>query len=388
MARKKKHEEHVNAEAWAIPYGDLVTLLLALFVVMYAMSSVNEGKYRILSDSMVAAFRGTPKNITPISIGTPKSGRTGNAKLEGVKSTTLIKVPDSQLKQLELAKPVIAPDSLKVMEPQGGVNPGASGASAGALVRMERDIQAAMQALIEAKLVKVKREPLWLEVEINTDILFPSGSAMFTGKAGPVLEKLASVLKPFSNPVRVEGHTDDRPIKTAQFPSNWELSAARAASVVHQFTREGIDPLRLEIVGFGEYRPLKPNSAADGRNANRRVSILILEATGSPDAMIARSSPGAAGAAADRNVALADARSADNRLVYRMSPESLEKTVLNERTGDQKVTAPHGRAASPAVSANQSASAPGSASTAAPTAPRSAATPSVSGPAAATREKQ
>jgi chemotaxis protein MotB len=74
-----------------------------------------------------------------------------------------------------------------------------------------------------------------------------------------VLDKLAEVLKPFPNPIRVEGHTDDRPIRTAAFPSNWELSAARAASVVHEFTKAGIDPLRLEIVGFGEYHPLQPN---------------------------------------------------------------------------------------------------------------------------------
>jgi chemotaxis protein MotB len=90
------------------------------------------------------------------------------------------------------------------------------------------------------------------------------------------------VLKPFPNPIRVEGHTDDRPIKTTAFPSNWELSAARAASVVHQFTRQGIDPLRLEIVGFGQFRPLQSNDTSDGRNANRRVAVLVLEELPAP----------------------------------------------------------------------------------------------------------
>jgi chemotaxis protein MotB len=137
-------------------------------------------------------------------------------------------------------------------------------------------------------MVSVKRSNLWLEVEINTDILFPSGSSGFSGAALPVLDKLAEVLKSFPNPIRVEGHTDDRPIRTSAFPSNWELSAARAASVVHEFMQAGVDPMRLEIVGFGEFHPLQPNDSEAGRNANRRVAILILEQTSAPDAESAR----------------------------------------------------------------------------------------------------
>ena len=149
---------------------------------------------------------------------------------------------------------------------------------------MQRQVQDAMQSLIDAKLVTVRRENMWLEIEINADILFPSGAGEFAPAAEPVLDKLAEVLKPFPNPIRVEGHTDDRPIRTAAFPSNWEFSAARAASVVHQFTRQGIDPLRLEIVGFGEFHPRQPNDTSEGRNANRRVVVLVLEevAPGAP----------------------------------------------------------------------------------------------------------
>ncbi|MBS0611854.1 MAG: flagellar motor protein MotD [Proteobacteria bacterium] len=267
MARKKKHEEHVNAEAWAIPYGDLVTLLLALFVVMYAMSSVNEGKYRILSDSLVAAFRGTPKTVTPVNIGDKKPAGQDKRML-GEKPTTLMKVGVNNMQQvLALAGPESHGHGTGVLE--GGE---------ATLARMEREVQKAMQELIDARLVTVRHENLGLVVEINTDILFPSGAAAFTPKAAPVLDRLAKVLQPFPNAIRVEGHTDDRPIRTAAFPSNWELSAARAASVVHQFTRAGLDPLRLEIVGFGEYRPRKPNTTDEGRNANRRVAILILQA--------------------------------------------------------------------------------------------------------------
>src|SRR5208337_4637261 len=96
MARRKKHEDHVNHEAWAIPYGDLVTLLFALFTVMYAMSSVNEGKFRVLSDSMIAAFRGAPKSPRPVNIGEKETGKGGDKQLIGVAPTVLLKLPTVQ----------------------------------------------------------------------------------------------------------------------------------------------------------------------------------------------------------------------------------------------------------------------------------------------------
>ena len=268
MARKKKHEEHVNAEAWAIPYGDLVTLLFALFTVMYAVSSVNEGKFRVLSDSMIAAFRGAPKSMQPVNIGDKQPGKGGDKPLVGVAPTALMKIKSADNKEGTLQPP------LALSITQGGNSKDLPDS----LVPIERAVQDAMQPLIDANLVTVHRDNMWLEIEINTDILFPSGAAGFAAAAAPVLDKLADTLKPFPNPVRVEGHTDDRPVHTAAFPSNWELSAARAASVVHEFTKAGIDPLRLEIVGFGEFHPRQPNTSVEGRNANRRVAILVLEA--------------------------------------------------------------------------------------------------------------
>ena len=279
MARKKKHEEHVNAEAWAIPYGDLVTLLFALFTVMYAMSSVNEGKFRVLSDSMIAAFHGSPKSMQPVNIGDKQSGKGGDKRLEGVAPTTLMKIKEQ--KPTSIVEPMREPP----------VQVRAAADLQNALTRMQHEVQDAMHALIEAKLVSVRRQEMWLEIEINTDILFPSGAGEFAPQALPVLDKLAEVLKPFPNPIRVEGHTDDRPIRTAAFPSNWELSAARAASVVHEFTKTGIDPLRLEIVGYGEFHPRQPNDSVEGRNANRRVAILVLEQISNGSAVAA--SPGA-----------------------------------------------------------------------------------------------
>src|SRR6266404_679356 len=319
MARRKKHEEHVNSEAWAIPYGDLVTLLFALFTVMYAMSSVNEGKFRVLSDSMIAAFHGAPKSMQPINIGAKQAGKGGDKPLVGVSPTALMKIkvdkssstPGGDLtpRDPEVAKGFTHEDL------------------PGALIRMERQVQNAMQALIDAKLVTVRRENMWLEIEINTDILFPSGAGEFAPTAEPVLDKLAEVLKPFPNPIRVEGHTDNRPIRTASFPSNWELSAARAASVVHQFTRQGIDPLRLEIVGFGEFHPRQPNDTSDGRNANRRVVVLVLEEVAPGAPLTARATDQRPGTATP-GVQIADGSSAENRLLYRVPPAALEATVL------------------------------------------------------------
>jgi chemotaxis protein MotB len=321
MARKKKHEEHVNAEAWAIPYGDLVTLLFALFTVMYAMSSVNEGKFRVLSDSMIAAFHGAPKSMQPINIGSKQPGKGGDKPLVGVSPTALMKFK---------SQTTIGGD-LSPRDPEAGKGFGHEDLP-GALIRMERQVQNAMQALIDAKLVTVRRENMWLEIEINTDILFPSGDGAFAAQAEPVLDKLAEVLKPFPNPIRVEGHTDNKPIRTAAFPSNWELSAARAASVVHQFMKQGIDPLRLEIVGFGEFHPRQPNASPEGRNANRRVAILVLEQV-SPGSTVTVRSNGGTPRTVPPDVQLADGSTAGNRLLSRVPIADIDKTVLVKDQG-------------------------------------------------------
>lgn len=344
MARKKKHEEHVNAEAWAIPYGDLVTLLFALFTVMYAMSSVNEGKFRVLSDSLIAAFHGAPRSLQPVNIGERQPGKGGEKPLVGVMPTVLMKIRQQQT----------GPDAEQSPRDPTAESPGQEPNKApGALIRMERQVQDAMQALIDAKLVTVRRESMWLEIEINTDILFPSGAGEFAPQAAPVLDKLAEVLKPFPNPIRVEGHTDNRPIKTASFPSNWELSAARAASVVHEFTKAGIDPLRLEIVGFGEFHPRESNDTAEGRNANRRVAILVLEAV-APGKPVTAHADGNTPQTVSPGVAIADADSAENRLLWRVPPEDLGKTVLvkdQQKADGVKDAAPAGAAAPPAKDA-------------------------------------
>ncbi len=282
--RHHQHEEHANHEAWAIPYGDLVTLLLAFFVVMYAMSSVNEGKYRVLSDSLVAAFRGSPRTLDPIQVGEKNVGSGADINMTIVQQAVLDGQPREMLEPAPLQMTdVIAKRNLHATD---NVYDAEAQHDAVALQELENvagEVERAMSQLIRDQMIVVRRHGLWVEVEIRTDILFPSGVATLSPEAQRVLRLLAQTLKPFPNTIRVEGHTDNRPIKSAAFPSNWELSAARAASVVHLFTETGMNPGRLAVIGLGEYRPAQSNDTVQGRNINRRVLLVILSGNGMPE---------------------------------------------------------------------------------------------------------
>ena len=268
MGRRHKQEEHANHEAWAIPYGDLITLLLAFFVVMYAMSSVNEGKYRVLSDSLVAAFNGAPKTLEPIQVGEKQMGPGAELAINIARQPMIESQSRRSIAPIAMAQLPMPPDPAGQSEELAGV---------------ANEVEQSMSDLIDRELVTVRRHGKWVEVEIKTDILFPSGVATLSPAAEQVLQQLAETLKPFPNAIRVEGHTDNRPISTSAFPSNWELSAARAASVVHLFTRAGMDPARLAVIGLGENRPAQSNATAEGRNANRRVLLVILGGSNRPE---------------------------------------------------------------------------------------------------------
>jgi len=268
MARKKKHEEHTNHEAWAIPYGDLITLLLAFFVVMYAISSVNEGKYRVLSESLAAAFRGAPKSMKPIQLGDNKATTAGEGRLSveprSITDPGLIQMPKETIETRSNERSQVEELDARARELEAR------------LTVMADEIREALSDLIEMELVRVRQTPFWLQLEVKTDILFPVGVAEISDSALPTLQRVAEILKPFPNPIRIEGHTDDVPIRTSRFPSNWELSAGRAASVVRLFENAGIEPIRLAAIGLGEHRPVDDNETAEGRNRNRRVVIVIL----------------------------------------------------------------------------------------------------------------
>jgi len=304
--RPKKHEEHTNHEAWAIPYADLLTLLLAFFVVMYAISQVNEGKYRVLSDSLFAAFRGSPRTMEPIQVGEKQVGSGADIRTTIVQQAMLNGQPRSLLAPvpLDTGLPKVNGDAKtppKQISGEGNQQATAAAAASSALQKVADEVEHAMDDLVKQNLVFVHRSEFWIEVEIRTDILFPSGVAQLQPNAEGVIARLADTLAPFPNPIRVEGHTDNVPIKTVAFYSNWELSAARAGSVVRVLSKHGVNPSRLAVIGFGEQRPVQSNDTPTGRNANRRVVVVILSTSinqgGDPAAKPADSATQAAAAA-------------------------------------------------------------------------------------------
>lgn len=269
MARKKKHEEHVNHEAWAIPYADLLTLLLAFFVVMYAISSRDAGKYRVMADAMITAFGGTPRTISQVQVGNQQVHGAQNDAASAIDARSMTGSRANDPAQLsavtaQMRQPISMRDTARLEQ------------AARQLQTISERINRVLAPLIERGVISVRQTELWIEVEINSDILFPTASARLDPVARQTLGSLAGVLADVPNLLRVEGHTDSMPIATALYPSNWELSAARAASVVHLFADNGVAPGRLAMVGYGEFRPREENTDADGRNRNRRVMVVIL----------------------------------------------------------------------------------------------------------------
>jgi chemotaxis protein MotB len=284
MARKHSHEDHVNHEAWAIPYADLMTLLLAFFVVMYALSTINEAKYRVMADAMSAAFGGAPRTMSPVQVGEHLVQGQGGTRTTPIKSSPTLSLPDPN--RLPSASPLRTSGTPREEEQLRR-------RAQRQLDDIANRLNIALAPLIQKKLITVRHAGMWIEVEINSDILFSPGSASLDQSARATLAQLAQVLVPVPNGVRVEGYTDDTPIATLQFPSNWELSAARAASVVHLLADHSLRPSRLSIIGYGEFRPRADNTTQAGRNANRRVVLVILADAGGADA----ASVAAAGAA-------------------------------------------------------------------------------------------
>jgi chemotaxis protein MotB len=270
MARHKKHEDHVNHEAWAIPYGDLITLLLAFFVVMYALSSVNEGKYRVLSDSLVAAFRAQPKSLEPVQIGEPNRSQ-GSADLRMERTLVPLEIDNVMQIENQVVERSREWEAMRAM----GMLPEEIDETMAGIRELTELISEELQSLVAADEVRLRASDFWLEIEINSGVLFPTASADLTEAAKPIVERLGSILATTDSRVHVEGHTDDVPIERIEFPSNWELSAARAATVVRLFADAGVDPHRMAALGFGEYQPAAGNETLEGRAANRRVVVVV-----------------------------------------------------------------------------------------------------------------
>lgn len=244
MARRKREEEHENHERWLVSYADFITLLFAFFVVMYALSSLNEGKYRVLSNSLTSAFR----NVTV------------NATGQVIIPQTATPTPPRVIAPL---KPTPAkPDAAKQQQREKMKN-------------MAKDIMDALAPLVRAGKVRVLETSRGVTIEIADSALFAVGQAILNTESSRALAAVAEVIATSDFPVTIEGHTDNVPIKTLQFPSNWELSAVRATTVLRIFADSGVPADRLTAIGYGETRPVEPNDSIEGRARNRRVSIQI-----------------------------------------------------------------------------------------------------------------
>lgn len=233
---KKKHEEHENHERWLVSYADFITLLFAFFVVMYAVSSVNEGKYRTLSESMMNAF--------------------SNSK------------PVGELSVLDL--PVAKNKEIVVKEAQHNHE-------------NARTFLKVANAITAAKVppgVKITSTERGLSIRIKDDALFDSGSAAMNPSIKEFLDLIAGLVRDLPNLIVVEGHTDAQPIRSKAFPSNWDLSTARSNILVRYFTEHhGMTPERFTSSGFGGTRPVASNASPDGRAENRRVEMIVLRQT-------------------------------------------------------------------------------------------------------------
>jgi chemotaxis protein MotB len=246
--RRIQDDDLHNKERWLISYADFITLLFAFFVVMYSVSSVNEGKYKVLSETLTGVFNAPQRSLQPIEVGqNPPAAGIGSAE---------------DVIQPEVTEAPRNPD----MDEAGRTE---------ALRAMADKLALEFDELINQGVVSVESNEAWLELSLRNSLLFGSGDAEPHYDAFEVIETIASVLENRDNAIRVEGFTDNRPIQTNAFPSNWELSAARAAAVVRMLAMEGLDPARMAAVGYGEHQPVARNDTEEGRRRNRRVVLLI-----------------------------------------------------------------------------------------------------------------
>lgn len=262
MIRRKRVEDPQHADRWLISYADFITLLFAFFVVMYSISQVNEGKYRILSESLVSAFDLPERSLQPIQVGE-------------------INRSDAPYRDTENDKP-------------GSVNPGdeSTGNSTADInelaqlnatakqtkqefKQLEKSLDKGLQNLIDQGVVQIKASEDWIEIEMPSGLLFTSGSDRLGQSALLLLRDVSEIINKSTNLIRIRGFTDNVPVEGGRFSSNWDLSASRSVSVVQLLQRLGIDPNRLAIEGYGEYAPVRDNATVTGRAANRRVVLAI-----------------------------------------------------------------------------------------------------------------
>lgn len=256
MARKKHAPEHENHERWLVSYADFITLLFAFFVVMFASSQTDKGRAQQVSESVKKALE-SDKMVAKIAAvlgGTVDNRGQGNAEMHGPGGERRMQQEPPEEKKP--AKVVELLPSLKILT-EG------------------------LKAEIENGRIQVNMEPRGLVVSFRQAALFPSGEDSVLPDALPSLGKVAAAIVQVPNPVRLEGHTDSKPISTPRFRSNWELSTARSIALLEILTtRFGVPREKLSVAGYAENAPLASNDTEEGRARNRRVDIVILNEQG------------------------------------------------------------------------------------------------------------
>jgi chemotaxis protein MotB len=259
MARKKKHAEHVNHERWLVSYADFITLLFAFFVVMFAASNSDSKKAGQVSKAVQGAFH-------DLAIFSP-SGKMVPLYDDGGIPSEAKKIIGNQHSGFAEAQVVPA-----------GAN-AESGKNGEALKEVKGELQQVLREELKGGTVRITEDGRGLTVSLAEAGFFDPGSAVMKPKAIEILDRIAEKVRILPANIRVEGHTDNTPIHTAQFPSNWELSTARSNHVLQYLLANAqIQPMRLSAAGYGEYRPIGDNATLDGRSANRRVDLVILGA--------------------------------------------------------------------------------------------------------------
>lgn len=245
MSKKRKHahQEEEGGEAWLLPYSDLMTLLLAVFIVLFAVSKIDAKKAQEMSDQFAGAMM--DKNYNN-SQGTGTGSGSGGGPLNvDTKSELESFFGEYELKKLEALK----------AELDNKIHSDGMDQSASTMIDMRG-----------------------LVIRLNNAVLFESGSAEIK-KHEQTLDEVASILNTADNYIRIEGHTDNTPIRRSNYASNWELSTARAVNVVKLFiNKNNFPPEKLIAVGYGEYKPVADNETAEGRSSNRRIDIIVLSA--------------------------------------------------------------------------------------------------------------
>ena len=248
MSRKKKHPAHENHERWLVSYADFITLLFAFFVVMFASSQTDRGKAREIAEAVREALAQdqVASAIAGILGGTVDDKGKGNAQMKG---------PGGIKKGADEAK------DLSVIE----------------LLPAVEQLSADLSAEIKAGKLKVSLENRGLVVSLRQAAFFPSGDDNIDPQAYDSIQKVSNVIRGLPNPIRLEGHTDSRPISTPRFRSNWDLSAARAISMLNMLTeRYEVPPSRTCVAGYADTVPVDSNDTEEGRALNRRVDIVLL----------------------------------------------------------------------------------------------------------------